>query len=562
MLQQSSLLNNMGFSSKSVFQCHQYSINIAELISPIYHLVVELCEHNDRAVKFHQWAHNLFDVKKVIGVSTLPESNTEDSFCMDVASYLEDELYLSVDELADSRITMLYRNEGKIFVNQADGCNCREILISWIEKFNPIKYLFESLIIDEAIKNLENKLYPFINKTYYSKAVTISSGIKLNSTIIPYEWVKLDECEEKVIDKEALWFGSPWKDKVDYEMQLPKEIIRNNESIGLVLGGFIIPFINIDDIINKDYFSQYFWEMLLHVYSKHKHIKKINRDLTPFVDACKDSDFCKILSFLNHNLYIRKGDVEIPQKYKDFFEEVYKIQKLKHLDTFNFYTNIPNENNGQTLLGVYALEKKSSNYNLLHWINTHNDSSHKYSTVERDDEMKSDSVYALRPAYSYYLVSRYFEEMFNSILEELGCKYISNIELSKNGSNDIFIEIDSIVQKTDGTLVYFENKTTLTKYNIEETISKIEQFQSLISNSYPYAKFEYVIIAPYCDQTVEANYLYFIKNNGGIVEDREGSRQKLYSFTIPLARFSQISLKCIVEPEYEKMKTLINSIIR
>ena len=75
MLQQSSLLNNMGFSSKSVFQCHQYSINIAELISPIYHLVVELCEHNDRAVKFHQWAHNLFDVKKVIGVSTLPESN-------------------------------------------------------------------------------------------------------------------------------------------------------------------------------------------------------------------------------------------------------------------------------------------------------------------------------------------------------------------------------------------------------------------------------------------------------------------------------------------------------
>jgi len=218
MLQQSSLLNNMGFSSKSVFQCHQYSINIAELISPIYHLVVELCEHNDRAVKFHQWAHNLFDVKKVIGVSTLPESNTEDSFCMDVASYLEDELYLSVDELADSRITMLYRNEGKIFVNQADGCNCREILISWIEKFNPIKYLFESLIIDEAIKNLENKLYPFINKTYYSKAVTISSGIKLNSTIIPYEWVKLDECEEKVIDKEALWFGSPWKDEVDYEM--------------------------------------------------------------------------------------------------------------------------------------------------------------------------------------------------------------------------------------------------------------------------------------------------------------------------------------------------------
>ena len=152
------------------------------------------------------------------------------------------------------------------------------------------------------------------------------------------------------------------------------------------------------------------------------------------------------------------------------------------------------------------------------------------------------------PAALDCLVSRYFEEMFNSILEELGCKYISNIELSKNGSNDIFIEIDSLVQKADGTLVYFENKTTLTKYNIEETITKIEQFQSLIFNSYPYAKFEYVIIAPFCDKTVEANYLFFIKNNG-IVEEREGSRQKHYRFTIPLAKFGEISLNCIVEPE-------------
>ena len=60
MLQQSSLLNNMGFSSKSVFQCHQYSINIAELISPIYHLVVELCEHNVYARKVYHRINSIY----------------------------------------------------------------------------------------------------------------------------------------------------------------------------------------------------------------------------------------------------------------------------------------------------------------------------------------------------------------------------------------------------------------------------------------------------------------------------------------------------------------------
>ena len=550
----------MGFSSKSVFQCHQYSINIAELISPIYHLVVELSGHNDSKVQFNQWASTLFNVEEVIGSSNLPESKTIESFCIDIASYIEDDLYQSVNELADSRIVMLYRKDGILFVNQAEGSNAKQILISWLNKFNPIKRLFEVLIVDDAIKNLESKLYPFINDTYYNKAVIVSRGVQMNSTIIPYEWVNLEECEEKIIDYEALWINNPWKEVIG-DIQTPKEIIRKNESIGLVLGSFVFPFININESIHKEFFPKYFWEMLVYVFSQHKHVKKIDRDLTSFVEACKDSDFCKILSFLNYNLYIKKGDVEIPQKYKAFFEEVYKIQRLKHLANYNFYTNIPNENNGQTLLGVYELEKKSTNYNLLHWINANNDTTHKYSEVERDLDIQSSSVYALRPSYSYYLVSRYFEDMFNCILKELECNYINNIELTKIGTNEIFIEIDSIVQKADGTLVYFENKTTLTKHNIEETITKIEKFQSLISVSYPYAKFEYVVIAPFCDKTIEANYLYFIKNDG-VVEDREGSRQKLYKFTIPLAKFGEVSLNCIVEPEYEKMKELINSIIR
>lgn len=74
-------------------------------------------------------------------------------------------------------------------------------------------------------------------------------------------------------------------------------------------------------------------------------------------------------------------------------------------------------------------------------------------------------------------MSKYFENVFTQILKELECDYATNVHLSKTSDpkND-FIEIDALVKKNDHQIVYFENKTTLSKFNIDDTICKIENF--------------------------------------------------------------------------------------
>ena len=232
---------------------------------------------------------------------------------------------------------------------------------------------------------------------------------------------------------------------------------------------------------------------------------------------------------------------------------------MEHLSNFCFYTGIPNPANNQTLLGVYEYEKTSSEYNLLNWVHASENANHKITRCSNCIEKKSQKVYALLPQYSYYFMSKYFEDNFADILEELRCEYITDVNLSRTSDvQNNFIQIDALVKKDD-RIIYFENKTTLNKLNIDETIGKIENFHSFISKAYPYLKFEYIIISPYCDETIKNSYWYFAKDG---YTAREDIKHYAYDFVIPLAKFDNVSLRCIVEPEYEKMKALINSIIR
>lgn len=283
------------------------------------------------------------------------------------------------------------------------------------------------------------------------------------------------------------------------------------------------------------------------------------KQLEPFIEKGKDSEFCKLLSYLQYNLYIKSSEKIISPQFTHLFEEVYSISELEHLSNFCFYTGIPNPANNQTLLGVYGYEKTSSEYNLLNWVHASENANHRITRCSNCIEKKSQKVYALLPQYSYYFMSKYFEDNFADILEELRCEYITDVNLSRTSDvQNNFIQIDALVKKDD-RIIYFENKTTLNKLNIDETIGKIENFHSFISKAYPYLKFEYIIISPYCDETIKNSYWYFAKDG---YTAREDIKHYAYDFVIPLAKFDNVSLRCIVEPEYEKMKALINSIIR
>ena len=108
-----------------------------------------------------------------------------------------------------------------------------------------------------------------------------------------------------------------------------------------------------------------------------------------------------------------------------------------------------------------------------------------------------------------------------------------------------------MVRKQDGTIVYIENKTTMNRYNIEETLNEVSKFHEIMSNSYPNVRMEYLMVSPYQNETVEEGFSYFTKAEGCSVTD----------FKIPVARFDGVNLHCVVEPEYdkliEKMETLL-----
>jgi hypothetical protein len=109
-----------------------------------------------------------------------------------------------------------------------------------------------------------------------------------------------------------------------------------------------------------------------------------------------------------------------------------------------------------------------------------------------------------------------------------------------------------MVKKTDGSLVYIETKTTLNRYNIEDTLNEVVKFHQIMINSYPNVQMKYLLVSLYYNETVEDGFSYFTNAEGSSVKD----------FKIPIARYNGIDLHCIVEPEYAKLKTKMEQLLK
>ena len=163
------------------------------------------------------------------------------------------------------------------------------------------------------------------------------------------------------------------------------------------------------------------------------------------------------------------------------------------------------------------------------------------------------TVYALKPFYSYYFCKDYFEDMFSDLLEECTIQYLNNFELYTSDTPcRSFIEIDNMIRKTDKTLVYIENKTTLSRYNIEETLNKVANFHQKMTNNYSNVQMEYILVALYQNKSVEEGFSYFVNEEGNTKSN----------FKIPVASYNGVKLHCIVEPEYAKLKTIMEQLLK
>lgn len=543
----------MKWASKSELFTFTYKIDMDILLSPIYHLVLDLLrgEWNDKL--FREWVGEAFRTELIYGQDSF-EDVTEESFLIDLARYLENHLYSNVSCLENSGVRLIYRNKNLLIAPpKPKPMSC---IVGWIRNSGVIG-AFLDLVKKPSINVMKDSLVKLMNEQYYGQSVVVSESGPLKGTFIKKKMV--DNAVVKPIDNESIWLCKEWRtiteaqDDTNYgEVSIP-----DIDGYGISVGDYMISLEMIDQAIKPISRSLYFWKMLNNVYARRSKSASVFRErCQSFAEDLKKSDFALLMKNLQYNLYIRKGTEPIPESYRKYFEEVYDIEDYEDKTNQLLFTGChePEQiQRKQTMLGLYSTQKEGTEFNLRAWINVESELKQRMTKGDGDKEVRIPIVYALRPQYSYYFCKDYFEDMFADILKECSIVSLSNFELSRTDDPaKCYIEIDNMVMKQDGTLVYIENKTTMNRYNIEDTLNEVSKFHDIMTKNYPDVNIEYMMVSLYQNNTVEDGYSYFTNATGNSLAD----------FKIPVSRFNGVNLHCVVEPEYEKLKAKMESLLK
>ena len=533
---------------------YAYSIDVDALLAPVYHLVLELANATYAGHPFNELAEEVFDVEVITGKDSLDEETSPESFLIEIARHLSGNLYANLEKLDGSNILLLYEPK-KLLIAPAK-CKPNQTLIDWIKKAEMMRE-FLDLVKYEQINNSKETLVQLLNDQYFGSAVKVKAVNTLKATIIPIN--ALENYDIQPVDTESIWISNHLCKRLSLNegTEYGEVKFSDIDEISLKVGDFLVPLTGIDQHVKENDRQSFFWDMLNDIYVYRKKSVSIYRERCgDFKKALKTSDFALLMSRLQYNLYVRKEGQTVPEAYRQFFEEVYNIEEFIDKNNQILFTGTHLEEqvqNKQTMLGIYNTEKDGTDYNLHAWVNVETEDRQKKTEAGGVEDISIKTVYALKPQYSYYFASTYFEDLFQEVLQELGIETLHDVELSlSENPGSPYIEVDNFVRKQDGTIVFIENKTTLNRYNIEETVSKIAKFHQVMIDSYPSIHIEYLLAAPYMNDTVEEAYSYFMNVEGCTATN----------FFIPIARFNGIRLHCVIEPEYEKLKAMMAELLK
>ena len=544
----------MKWESKSLWSVYTYTIDIDKLLTPVYHLVLDVAKGTYAERLFNEWAGEVFDIRAITGRDALDEKMTDELFLIEISRYLKGFLYANLDKLDSTVIQLLYEPRGLLVAPSRN--KPAQALIAWIKRAEMMK-AFLDLVKYGPVCNLKETLVKLLNDQYFGAAVKANEESTLKATVIPMN--ALEGYEILPVDPESIWINNKLSKElgVNEGTECGEVKFPNIDGISLMIGDFVFPLTGIDLYVKEDAKQNYFWKMLSDIYvNKKKSISIYREQSGEFKAAFKTSEFAQLMAKLQYNLYIKKEGQTVPEAYRQFFEEVYNIEEFIDKNNQILFTGTHLEEqvqNKQTMLGIYNTEKDGTNYNLHAWVNVETEDRQKKTEAGGVEDISIKTVYALKPQYSYYFASTYFEDLFQEVLQELGIETLHDVELSlSENPGSPYIEVDNFVRRQDGTIVFIENKTTLNRYNIEETVSKIAKFHQVMTDSYPSIHIEYLLAAPYMNDTVEEAYSYFMNVEGGTATN----------FFIPIARFNGIRLHCVIEPEYEKLKAMMAELLK
>lgn len=544
----------MKWESKSLWSVYTYTIDIDKLLTPVYHLVLDVAKGTYGERLFSEWAGEVFDIRAITGRDALDEDMTDELFLIEISRYLKGFLYANLDKLDGTVIQLLYEPKGLLVAPSRN--KPAQALIAWIKRAEMMK-AFLDLVKYGPVCNLKETLVKLLNDQYFGAAVKANEESTLKATVIPMN--ALEGYEIFPVDPESIWINNKLSKElgVNEGTECGEVKFLNIDGISLMIGDFVFPLTGIDLYVKEDAKQNYFWKMLSDIYvNKKKSISIYREQSGEFKAAFKTSEFAQLMAKLQYNLYIKKEGQTVPDAYRQFFEEVYNIEEFIDKNNQILFTGTHLEEqvqNKQTMLGIYNTEKDGTDYNLHAWVNVETEDRQKKTEAGGVEDISIKTVYALKPQYSYYFASTYFEDLFQEVLQELGIETLHDVELSlSENPGSPYIEVDNFVRKQDGTIVFIENKTTLNRYNIEETVSKIAKFHQVMIDSYPSIHIEYLLTAPYMNDTVEEAYSYFMNVEGSTATN----------FFIPIARFNGIRLHCVIEPEYEKLKAMMAELLK
>lgn len=493
---------------------------------------------------------------------------TKQEFFSYIADYYNKMLFYDqvfLDALNGSDI-LLVDKEGTSFLGAGDKAKDR--LIPALKNAKILKKLITNLKSDKIQRSLQ-KIDTFENDIFYRN--TIKATKQEGQPLLPF--IKLSFLDAEKIYKEKVDSGNFWinvdayqargidlSGDEEYYVLIDKE---NDLVLGLLIKDNVIPYANVDlvNYVKVDELYNYYWILLKYTYSTKPSPRNTHSDeaLDEFKALLTDTQLNQLLSKLKNNFYI-KDKAEISEKFLKFFNDVVILEKLESLENYSFLMS--SNHDQETVLGIYNTERIGTNYNLLHWLNHKGEKAINHFRGTVPNKKDKTIIHSLKPVICYYFLEKYFEDLFEHILNANNYKYLVNrnfIDKSK-----LFCEIDFFV-RTDKTFYYFETKTKLSRYYIDDFLKKVskmmDKFKPMTDNG---IEIEYILVAGYSDSSV-SDYQYFINNNqnlNGVFYNtsRAALNSKPYYFNVPVPDKEGKQITCIAEPEYNNLENLVKTL--
>ncbi|MEZ0608127.1 hypothetical protein ACAW74_06415 [Fibrella sp. WM1] len=487
-----------------------------------------------------------------------------------VIEYYNKEIF-NIINLDETNILYVYKNS-KILLTyvrpEGDSENSKKAVINLIKKAN----IFSLLLSKVRSFKLKNNLSKLGNIKFsdelYSKVFNIENKAEISSPIIEFSTLNSNLIEEDFIDENDTHINKARVlEKFNVEISNPDQITivkdkakSTKKVIGIKYNNLLLPFeTSIEQFVKQDELINYYWLSLKIIYQEKVTRKSYTSNdlLKSFKDELRNLEFIHLMSHLENNHSLKKT-FSIQDQHKKYFELATKIDRLKEIEQFKFYiTNVEDA----TALGIYVDPKFGSSYNLLHWIK--NESRAKKLNHYRSINpipLAVEEVQVLKPELAFYFIESFFEDFFEYTLINTRKEYIRNFKLYSE--TKIIGEFDFLV-KSKNKLIFIEVKTKLTDFYIDKFINTCSELLEHIGHWPANLKIEFYLFSAFSDDSCLTKEFFInrTKKKPNYNSQRLGLKSVPYYFTIPIFKHPKFELTCIAEPEFKKLKKLVNNLL-